>query len=87
MVIVPLLGKIWLGTAGNEPLKTKVATETNLEIPVTIPQKSNSKIDREISQALQTARANSQSFALGEIEGWVEELMTRVESGFFALVF
>jgi len=82
VVIVPLLGKIWIGTAGNEPLKTRVATETNLEIPITIPQKSNSQIDREISQALQTARANSQTFALGEIEGWVEELMTRADQGF-----
>ena len=87
VVIVPLLGKIWLGTASNEPLKTKVATETNLEIPITIPQKSNSKIDREISQALQTARANSQNFALGEIEGWVEELMTRVDQGFLPWYF
>ncbi len=87
VVIVPLLGKIWLGTASNEPLKTKVATETNLEIPVSINKKSNSKIDREISQALQTARANSQNFALGEIEGWVEELMTRVDQGFLSWYF
>ncbi len=69
VVIVPLLGKIWLGTASNEPLKTKVATETKLEIPVSINKKANSQIDREISQALQTARANSQIFVLVEIEG------------------
>ncbi len=57
------------------------------QIPITIPEKSNSQIDREISQALQTARANSQSFALGEIEGWVEELMTRVDQGFLPWYF
>jgi hypothetical protein len=87
VVIVPLLGKIWLGTPSNEPLKTKVSAQNNLEIPVKIPKKSNSEIDREVSQALQTARANSQTFALGEIDGWVGELMTRVDNSFLPWYF
>lgn len=87
VVVLPLLGKIWLGNPSNNALETPVASPQKSEVIVSLPPASSSKIDTAISQAMQSARANSQNLALAEIEQWVQELMTRVDTSFLPWYF
>jgi hypothetical protein len=87
VVLLPLLGKIWLGNPTTATPEINSNSPKNLEVAVNLPIKSSNKINAALGQALQSAKVKSQTFALGEIEQWVQELMTRVDNGFLPWYF
>jgi hypothetical protein len=87
VVLLPLLGKIWLGNPHNNLPEINTASPPKPEVTISLPLPSSSKIDTAIGQAIQSARVNSQNLALAEIEQWIQELMTRVDTSFLPWYF
>jgi hypothetical protein len=84
LVAVPLLGN-FLISRSPLPQKLTAKDESIVIIDRVIPQTNN--LDREIVNAIQEARTHAQSKASEELDRWLDELMTRVDTSFLPWYF
>ncbi|MCU0537054.1 MAG: hypothetical protein MUD14_24475 [Hydrococcus sp. Prado102] len=84
LVCVPLLGNFLISRSAL-PQRLTSKDESIVIIDRAFPQTNN--LDREIVKAIQEARTHSQSKASEELDIWLDELMTRVDTSFLPWYF
>ncbi|MCP2732016.1 hypothetical protein [Limnofasciculus baicalensis] len=81
IVIIPLIGKFILsGSLTPKPINSNQKTEAVVVIDQTIPDWN--EIDRALATSIKDAHANAETFASAQLNEWIDELMTRVDSSF-----
>ena len=81
IVVIPLIGKFILsGSLGQKPIDSAQKTEAVVVIEQTTPDWN--EIDRAIATSINDAHNNAKTFASAQLDGWIDELMTRVDSSF-----
>lgn len=77
MVIIPLLGKVLLSNA-IAPSTADSFLKPRTEIVIQ-PLPKQTQMDKALSEAVQAARASTETFAAIKLDDWQQELVPRVD--------
>lgn len=81
VVIVPLIGKFFItGSVASIPQEPKIIQEKLAKIERTLPNTNN--IEQAIATAVLDARHQAYDSATVALDGWIDELMNRVDNNF-----
>ncbi len=80
IVIIPLLGRGLIASSQPKPSQPSESKEQVVTFDKTLP--NHNEIDRAVVTALNKAHTDAESFASEQLDAWVDELMTRVDTSF-----